>query len=63
VVDLVESYPNGNTAWTVTLVNNNSSAVNFYVYALCQKLSAASSVNAAAAVPMKRHRDQPLSPR
>jgi hypothetical protein len=63
VVDLVESYPNGNTAWTVTLVNNNSSAVNFYVYALCQKLIGASSANATTAVPMKRHRDQPLSAR
>jgi hypothetical protein len=69
VVDLVESYPNGNTAWTVTIVNNNSSAVNFYVYAACQKLSAASSSAAAAsttattAVPLKRHADQPLSPK
>jgi len=62
VVDLVESYPNGNYAWTVTLVNNNSSAVNFYVYALCQNL-AGSSFAATEAVPMKRHEDQPLSRR
>ncbi len=61
VVDLVESYPNGNTAWTVTLVNNNSSAVNFYVYALCQNLSASASAAATEGVPMKRHEDQPLS--
>jgi hypothetical protein len=34
-VDLVESYPNGNASWTVTLVNKNADAVDFYYYAAC----------------------------
>ncbi len=58
-VDLVESYPNGNYAWTVALVNNNPLAVNMYIYAACAHEDA-SAASAREPAPRKRHEDRPL---
>ncbi|MGH9318822.1 MAG: hypothetical protein ACRD3V_02900 [Vicinamibacteria bacterium] len=63
-VDLVESYPNGNTSWTITLVNNYSQAVNMYIYATCVFDEGLAAIAAApAADHSKRNVDIPLSPK